>query len=39
MKVTRRSLLSAVGQVAVLAIVLLLYVLVVTRGRPMDWLP
>jgi hypothetical protein len=30
---------SRVVQLLVLAVVLCLYILVVTRGRPMDWLP
>ena len=34
-----RSLLSALGQLTVLAVVAALYVLVVTRGQPTDWLP
>jgi hypothetical protein len=32
-------LFSWVVQFAVLVVVLCLYVLVVTRGRPLDWLP
>ena len=31
--------LSRAVQLLVLAVVLCLYVLVVTRGHPMDWLP
>ena len=27
------------AQLSALAVVLMLYVVVVTRGRPMDWLP
>lgn len=31
--------MKRLGQLAALAVVLMLYVIVVTRGRPMDWLP
>ena len=34
-----RSVASAVLQLLMLAAIVLLYLLIVTRGRPMDWLP
>jgi hypothetical protein len=39
MKSRSRSLLSVLIQVAALAVVVVLYALVVTRGQPTDWLP
>jgi hypothetical protein len=34
-----RTVLGTLGQLLALAVVILLYILIVTRGRPMDWLP
>jgi len=34
-----RSLPGVLAQLVVLAAVFGLYVMIVTRGRPMDWLP
>jgi hypothetical protein len=39
MRNKKSAFLSRTVQLLVLVIVLCLYVLVVTRGRPMDWLP
>jgi hypothetical protein len=39
MKLTPSGVLGALAQLAALVAVLLLYVVIVTRGRPMDWLP
>jgi hypothetical protein len=34
-----RTALNLLVQLLVMVAVILLYVLIVTRGRPMDWLP
>ena len=39
MKQNSRSALGVLVQLLVLVAVILLYALIVTRGRPMDWLP
>ena len=39
MRQHRRAVLAGFAQFLVLVAVILLYVLIVTRGRPMDWLP
>jgi hypothetical protein len=39
MKQKNRTAFGAGVQLLVLVVVILLYILIVTRGRPMDWLP
>jgi hypothetical protein len=39
MKQNNRTTLGVLVQLLVLFAVIMLYALIVTRGRPMDWLP
>jgi hypothetical protein len=39
MRQTSRTVLGVLVQLLVLAALIVLYVVIVTRGRPMDWLP
>jgi hypothetical protein len=39
MKQNDRTVLGVVTQLLALMALLVLYALIVTRGRPMDWLP
>ena len=39
MRQNNRTALGVLVQLLVLVAVIMLYVLIVTRGRPMDWLP
>ena len=39
MRQTSRTVLGVLVQLLVLAALIALYVVIVTRGRPMDWLP
>ena len=39
MKQNNRTALGVLVQLLVLVALIMLYVLIVTRGRPMDWLP
>jgi hypothetical protein len=39
MKPTRSTVFSALTQILVLLALIVLYALIVTRGRPLDWLP
>jgi hypothetical protein len=39
MRQNNRTVLGVVTQLLVLVALIVLYVLIVTRGRPMDWMP
>jgi hypothetical protein len=39
MKQTRSTVLGAITQILALLALIVLYALIVTRGRPLDWLP